>query len=103
MDSEEFFAKKGWEWGYFSFRPGIKRLHDYNLIGGYKKFKNELDIGVEYKKEVTIPLLLKIRLLLILETTIMLEILQENGLKEEKVGAPTGLKRLWKHLKSLKF
>ena len=24
---------------------------DYELIGGYGNFKNELDIGVEYKKE----------------------------------------------------
>ena len=43
-------CKEGWEWGYFSFRPGIKRLSDYKLIGGYDNFKNELDIGVEYKK-----------------------------------------------------
>ena len=46
---EEFFVSR-MGGGYFSFRPGIKRLYDYNLIGGYNKFKNELDIGVEYKK-----------------------------------------------------
>ena len=40
-----------WEVGrLFSFRPGIKRMCDYELIGGYGNFKNELDIGVEYKK-----------------------------------------------------
>ena len=32
-------CKEGWEWGYFSFRPGVKRLSDYNLIGGYDNFK----------------------------------------------------------------
>ena len=25
-------------------------MKDYKLIGGYERFKNELDIGVEYKK-----------------------------------------------------
>ena len=41
-------CKEGWEWGYFSFRPGVKRLKDYNLIGGYESFTNELDINVKY-------------------------------------------------------
>ena len=44
------YCKEGWEWGYFSFRPGVKRMRDYNLIGGYERFKNELDIGVCYKE-----------------------------------------------------
>ena len=47
------FCKEGWEWGYFSFRPGIKRVYDYNLIGGYSNFENELDISVEYKNRGT--------------------------------------------------
>ncbi|MBD23127.1 MAG: hypothetical protein CL572_05645 [Alphaproteobacteria bacterium] len=97
------FCKEGWEWGYFSFRPGIKRLHDYNLIGGYKKFKNELDIGVEYKKRGYYTV--------IIENPAVIDIGDDHHVgdttrkwpKRRKVGAPTGLKRLWKHLKSLKF
>ena len=26
-----------------------KRVYDYNLIGGYSNFENELDISVDYK------------------------------------------------------
>ena len=29
------FCKEGWEWGYFSFNPGVKIMTDYKLIGGY--------------------------------------------------------------------
>ena len=31
-------------------------MSDYNLIGGYESFKNELDIGVKYKGHGFIPL-----------------------------------------------
>ena len=47
----------GWEWGFFSFRPAVKRMKDYKLINGYKKFFNEIDIGLEYKKGDFIMLL----------------------------------------------
>ena len=97
------FCKEGWEWGYFSFRPGIKRLYDYNLIGGYDKFKNELDIGVEYKRRGYYTV--------IIEKPAVIDIGDDHHVgdvtrkwpKRRKVGAPTGLKRLWKHLKSFKF
>ena len=96
-------CKEGWEWGYFSFRPGIKRLSDYNLIGGYDNFKNELDIGVEYKKRGYYTV--------IIENPAVIDIGEDHHVgdatrkwpKRRKVGSPTGLKRLWKHLKSFKF
>ena len=97
------FCKEGWEWGYFSFRPGIKRMCDYELIGGYGNFKNELDIGVEYKKRGYYTV--------IIENPAVIDIGDDHHVsdatrkwpKRRKAGAPTGLKRLWKHLKSFKF
>ena len=53
---ERFFAKKVGNGGYFSFRPGVKRMTDYELIGGYSGYKNEIDIGVTYKKKAFIQL-----------------------------------------------
>ncbi len=97
------FCKDGWEWGYFSFRPGVKRVSDYNLIGGYGNYKNELDIGVTYKKEGFYTV--------IIENPAVVDIGLDRTIvdptrkwpKRRKTNAPTGLKRLWNHLKKLKF
>ena len=96
-------CKEGWEWGYFSFRPGVKRMSDYELIGGYDKYKNELDIGVEYKKRGYYTV--------IIEKPAVIDIGDEHHIgdptrkwpKRRKTNAPSGLKRLWKHLKNFKF
>ncbi|MBD74688.1 MAG: hypothetical protein CMM96_04290 [Rickettsiales bacterium] len=96
-------CKDGWEWGYFSFRPGVKRMTDYDLIGGYSKFKNELDIGVEYKKRGYYTV--------IIEEPAVKDIGDDHHVgdptrkwpKRRKTNAPTGLKRFWKHLKKFKF
>ena len=97
------FCKDGWEWGYFSFRPGIKRMSDYNLIGGYSGYKNELDIGVTYKDKgfytviIEQPAVIDIGLdRTILDPT-------RKWPKRRKTNAPKGLKRLWRHLKNFKF
>ena len=97
------FCKEGWEWGYFSFRPGVKRMKDYNLIGGYENYKNELDIGVSYKKLGFYSV--------IIEEPAVKDIGLDQTIfdptrkwpKRRKTNAPRGLKRLWKHLKNLKF
>ena len=97
------FCKTGWEWGYFSFRPGVKRMHDYNLIGGYKNFKNELDIGVEYKKRGYYTV--------IIEKPAVKDIGLDRTIfdptrkwpNRRKTNAPRGLKRLWNHIKKMKF
>ena len=99
----EVYCKEGWEWGYFSFRPGVKRMKDYNLIGGYEKFKNELDIGVCYKKHGFYTV--------IIENPAVEDIGLDQTIfdptrkwpKRRKTNAPTGLKRLWKHIKKFKF
>ena len=97
------FCEDGWEWGDFSFRPGIKRMSDYNLIGGYGGYKNELDIGVSYKNKgfytviIEDPAVVDIGLdRTILDPT-------RKWPKRRKTNAPKGLKRLWKHLKNFKF
>ena len=96
-------CKDGWEWGHFSFRPGVKRMSDYNLIGGYGKFKNELDIGVKYKKLGFYTV--------IIENPAVEDIGDDHHVsdptrkwpKRRKTDAPRGLKRLWKHIKTFKF
>ena len=97
------YCKEGWEWGYFSFRPGVKRMKDYNIIGGYEKYKNELDIGVSYKKLGYYTV--------IIEKPAVKDIGLDQTIfdptrkwpKRRKTNAPKGLKRLWKHLKNFKF
>lgn len=97
------YCKEGWEWGYFSFRPGVKRMKDYNLIGGYERFKNELDIGVCYKEHGYYTV--------IIENPAVIDIGLDQTIfdptrkwpKRRKTNAPTGLKRLWKHIKKFKF
>ena len=97
------FCKEGWEWGYFSFRPGVKRITDYELIGGYSGYKNELDIGVTYKKKGFYTV--------IIEKPAVIDIGLDRTIvdptrkwpKRRKTNAPTGLRRLWKHIKKFKF
>tara|TARA_B100001029_G_C14998441_1_gene416497 strand:- start:420 stop:1160 length:741 start_codon:yes stop_codon:yes gene_type:complete len=96
-------CKPGWEWGYFSFRPGVKRLKDYELIGGYGSFTNELDINVKYKDLGYYTV--------IIENPAVIDIGDDHHVsdptrkwpKRRKTNAPTGLKRLWKHIKNMKF
>ena len=97
------FCKEGWEWGYFSFRPGVKRMKDYKLIGGYERFKNELDIGVEYKKNGFYTVIIENPAVedIGLDRTIIDP--TRKWPKRRKTNAPKGLKRLWKHIKKMKF
>ena len=96
-------CKEGWEWGHFSFRPGVKRLSDYKLINGYEKFKNELDISVKYKKLGFYTV--------IIDKPAVEDIGDDHHVsdptrkwpKRRKSNSTKGLKRLWGHLKKLKF
>ncbi len=96
-------CKEGWEWGHFSFRPGVKRLSDYKLINGYEKFQNELDISVEYKKLGFYTV--------IIDKPAVEDIGDDHHVsdptriwpKRRKKNSSTGLKRLWGHIKRLKF
>ena len=103
VEFREVYCKEGWEWGYFSFRPGVKRMKDYKLIGGYEKYKNELDIGVSYKKLGYYTVILEKYAVedIGLDQTIFDP--TRKWPKRRKTNAPTGLKRLWKHLKNFKF
>ena len=97
------FCKEGWEWGHFSFRPGVKRMSDYNLISGYESYKNELDIGVSYKSYGFYTVIIEKPAVedIGLDQTIFDP--TRKWPKRRKTNAPTGLKRLWKHLKRFKF
>ena len=96
-------TQDGWEWGYFSFRPGVKRMSDYNLIGGYEKYKNELDIGVTYKKKGFYTVIIEDPAVedIGLDRTIIDP--TRKWPNRRKTNAPKGLKRLWKHIKKMKF
>ena len=97
------FCKDGWEWGYFSFRPGVKRMSDYELIGGYESFKNELDIGVRYKSYGFYTVIIEKPAIedIGLDRTILDP--TRKWPTRRKTNAPKGLKRLWGHIKKMKF
>lgn len=93
----------GWEWGYFSFRPGVKRMKDYNLINGYNGYLNELDIGVTYKKLGFYSVIAEIPAVEDIGDAFHVKDPTRVWPKRRKTNAPTGLKRLWGHIKRLKF
>ena len=97
------FCKEGWEWGHFSFRPGVKRLSDYNLIGGYNNYKNELDISVTYKELGFYTVILENPAVVDIGDDFHQSDPTRIWPKRRKKNAPTGLKRLWGHIKKLKF
>ena len=69
----------------------------------YGRFKNELDISVEYKKLGYYTVIMQKPAVIDMgDDLIMFLILQENGQKEERNNAPTGLTRLWGHIKKAK-
>ena len=78
-------------------------MSDYNLIGGYQSYKNELDIGVSYKKLGFYTVIIEIPAVedIGLDQTIFDP--TRKWPQRRKTNAPTGLKRLWKHLKNFKF
>ncbi len=99
----EVYCKEGWEWGYFSFNPGVKRMKDYKLIGGYEKYKNELDIGVTYKKLGYYTVILEEYAVEHIGSNQSIFDPTRKWPKRRKTNAPTGFKRLWKHLRNFKF
>lgn len=98
---ERVNVAEGWEWGYFSFRPGLKRMSDYKRLGGYGQFLNELDISVAYRD-------MGYHTVIIEEPAI--EDLGEGRTVPDptrkwptrrKSNKPKGLKRLWSHIHRL--
>ena len=96
-------CKEGWEWGYFSFRPGVKRLDDYQRINGYEKYKNELDISVRYKSEGFYTVIMDDPAVIDIGNDLHVSDPTRRWPKRRKSNAPVGLKRLWKHIKNFKF
>tara|TARA_B100000524_G_scaffold330465_1_gene216362 strand:+ start:275 stop:1012 length:738 start_codon:yes stop_codon:yes gene_type:complete len=99
----EVSCKEGWEWGHFSFRPGIKRIKDYNLINGYNGFTNELDISVKYKKLGYYTVIIENPAVEDIGDDFHQSDPTRRWPKRRKTNAPTGFKRLWGHIKRLKF
>ena len=89
--------------GIFFFLTLIKRVYDYNLIGGYSNFENELDISVEYKNRGYYSVIIENPAVIDIGDDHHVSDVTRKWPKRRKAGAPTGLKRLWKHLKSFKF
>ncbi|WP_135080729.1 glycosyltransferase [Terasakiella sp. SH-1] len=96
-----FSIAEGWEWGFFSFKPGLRRKSDYDLIKGYARFTNELDIGCCYKEQDFYCV--------VLDPPAMINTGHERHVadptriwpKRRKAGKEKGLKRLQKHLRRL--
>ena len=95
--------KDGWEWGFFSFRPGVKRMSDYHLINGYEGFFKEIDIGLKYKEKGYYTV--------VFENPSIVDLGENRGCddptrimpKRRKTNAPKGLKRPWKHIRTMRF
>lgn len=98
---QSFSVADGWEWGYFSFKPSLKRKADYDLIDGYARFTNELDISCLYKE--------KGFYCVVLDPAAMVNTGHERHVadptriwpKRRKAGKPKGLKRLGRHFQRL--
>lgn len=89
---------QGWEWGYFSFRPGLKRKSDYDRIGGYSRFTNEVDISCTYRDLGYYCVILADPATLDLGSDRRVHDPTRIWPTRRKHGKPTGLKRLWGHI-----
>lgn len=89
-----------YEWGAFSFNPGIKRLSDYKKVN-YDGCLSEMDINIRYRNAGYFCVLS--------ETPGVEHTGDERRLhdptrkweKRRKPGKPKGLKRLWSHIHRL--
>ncbi len=91
----------GWEWGYFSFRPGLKRKSDYDKIDGYARFTNEVDISCTYRDLGYYCVILSEPASIDLGSDRRVHDPTRIWPKRRKHGKPTGLKRLFGHFKRL--
>lgn len=91
------------EWGYFSFNPGLKRMSDYDLLDGFANCSCELDVSIRYREAGY--------RCVIAEKSGVVHSGDERGLEDptrvwtqrRKPNKPKGLKRLWWHIKHRKF
>lgn len=91
----------GWEWGYFSFRPGLKRKSDYDKIDGYARFTNEVDISCTYRDLGYYCVILSEPASIDLGADRRVHDPTRIWPKRRKHGKPTGIKRLLGHFKRL--
>ncbi|WP_417797666.1 hypothetical protein [Terasakiella pusilla] len=96
-----FSVADGWEWGFFSFKPGLRRKSDYDSIGGYSRFTNELDIGCWYKSKGFKCVVINPPA--VINTGHERHVADPTRIwpKRRKAGKPKGIQRLIKHFKNL--
>ena len=89
--------------GLFFFQTRSKKNGRLPVNRRYERFKNELDIGVEYKKNGYYTVIIENPAVedIGLDRTIIDP--TRKWPKRRKTNAPKGLKRLWKHIKKMKF
>lgn len=91
----------GWDWGYFSFRPALKRKSDYDRIGGYERFTNEIDISCTYRELGYRCVILSEPAAIDLGANRRLPDPTRIWPKRRKHNKPKGVKRLWSHIHRL--
>ncbi|WP_288349915.1 glycosyltransferase [uncultured Thalassospira sp.] len=94
-------VEDGWEWGYFSFNPGLKRMSDYHLIGDYGKYKSEIDINVAYRELGFVNAILDDDAVKHIGLNRAVHDPTRKWPGRRKSNKPKGLKRLWVHIHRL--
>lgn len=98
---ERIRVAEGWDWGYFSFRPALKRKSDYDRIGGYARFTNEPDISCTYRELGYYCVILSEPATIDLGGERRVHDPTRKWPKRRKHNKPKGLKRLWAHIQRL--
>lgn len=91
------------EWGSFSFNPGIKRMSDYFKFGKFDNCHSELDVNLRYRDAGYYCVIAEVSGVVHLGDERRLEDPTRKWVKRRKPGKPKGLKRLWWHIKNGKF
>ncbi len=90
------------EWGAFSFNPGIKRMSDYKKLN-YDNCFSELDVNLRYRDAGYRCVIADVPGVEHLGDDRRLPDPTRKWVKRRKPGKPKGLKRLWWHIKHMKF
>ncbi len=91
------------EWGSFSFNPGLKRMADYHKLGGYDNCHSELDVNLRYRDAGYYCVISDTPGVVHLGDERRLPDPMRKLVNRRKPGKPKGLKRLWWHIRHMKF
>jgi len=90
-----------YEWGSFSFNPGIKRMSDYHKMNGFTDCFSELDVNLRYRDAGYYCVIADTSGVEHLGDDRRLDDPTRKWVKRRKPNKPKGLKRLWAHIHSL--